>query len=486
MKICKITGSLPMTDWSASVPLGVPSRDGNKVFTRSSSWQARTLALRSVVKLFTFGFLFALAATAQTVQSGQSVSLPYLNPQGGMTADVAVALALENNGEMQALRKEIDAARALVKQAGLRANPKLTASGANQIGGADNNQMAEAMLPLELGGRRAARVAVAKRELEIRELALENQERLLAVDVRIKFGEALAAIKKLDVTEKTLAAAKQGYELVKARVAEGKIAPLEQNIFLVEVNRLQSIRETSEGRVETAMFELRNLIGIKPEEPLRLRGDFNDLIATPPSVSGSTDYALRERPDLKGARTMDQLAVAQIEKAKSEGRIDASVKAGYQRMNTGFMLSGFDDRGLLRPIQDVFHFFTFGVEIDLPLLNRNQGAVEAAKFDREAAQRRIEFGELTIRREVAVALARYNRAARSLSIFQNGVRDQANSNLQVIWQTYELGSRSLLDYIAEQRRFLDVENEMIEAELETYIANIEIMRATNAPELKRK
>ncbi len=351
---------------------------------------------------------------------------------------------------------------------------------------ADNNQMAEAMLPLELGGRRAARVAVAQRELEIREFALENQERLLASEVRLKFGEALAAIKKLEVTEKTLAAAKQGFELVAARVTEGKIAPLEQNIFLVEVNRLQSIRETAEGKAETAMFELRNMIGMKPEDPLRLRGDFNNLIATPPSVSGSTDYALRERPDLQGARTMDQLAVAQIEKAKSEGRIDASVKAGYQRMNTGFMLSGFDDRGLLRPIQDVFHFFTFGVEIDLPLLNRNQGAVEAAKFEREAAQRRIEFGELTIRREVAVAFARYNRAARSLSIFQNGVRDQANSNLQVIWQTYELGSRSLLDYIAEQRRFLDVENELIDAGLETYIANIEIMRATNAPELKKK
>jgi cobalt-zinc-cadmium efflux system outer membrane protein len=473
-----------MTDWTASVPLAVPSRDANKFFTCSSSWQARTLALKSVVKLFAFGFIFALAATAQTVQSDQPVSLLYLNPQGGMTADAAVAFALENNGEIQALRKEVDAARALVKQAGLRANPKL--SGAKQIGAADNNQMAEAMLPLELGGRRAARVAVAQRELEIREFALENQERLLASEVRLKFGEALAAIKKLEVTEKTLAAAKQGFELVAARVTEGKIAPLEQNIFLVEVNRLQSIRETAEGKAETAMFELRNMIGMKPEDPLRLRGDFNNLIATPPSVSGSTDYALRERPDLQGARTMDQLAVAQIEKAKSEGRIDASVKAGYQRMNTGFMLSGFDDRGLLRPIQDVFHFFTFGVEIDLPLLNRNQGAVEAAKFEREAAQRRIEFGELTIRREVAVAFARYNRAARSLSIFQNGVRDQANSNLQVIWQTYELGSRSLLDYIAEQRRFLDVENELIDAGLETYIANIEIMRATNAPELKKK
>lgn len=421
----------------------------------------------------------------QTVDDKTKIDVSrYLDPVGGMTADMAVALALENNGELQAVRKEVDVSRSLIKQARLRPNPKLDLSGAKQIGGADNNQMAEVMLPLELGGRRAARIAVAQRELEIRELALENQERLLASEVRIKFGEALAAIKKLEVTGKTLASAKQGYEIVAARVVEGKTAPLEQNIFLVEVNRLQSIRETAEGKVETAMFELRNMIGMKPEEPLRLRGNFNNLIATPPSVSGSTDYALRERPDLRGARTMEQLAVAQIEKAKSEGRIDASIKGGYQRMNTGFMLGGIDDQGLLRPIQDVFHFFTFGVEIDLPVRNRNQGAVEAAKFEREAAQRRIEFGELSIRREVAVAFARYNRSARSLSIFQNGVRDQANSNLQLIWQTYELGSRSLLDYIAEERRFLDVENELVDAELETYIANIEIMRATNAPELK--
>ena len=101
-------------------------------------------------------------------------------------------------------------------------------------------------------------------------------------------------------------------------------------------------------------------------------------------------------------------------------------------------------------------------------------------------RRRTEFGELTIRREVAAAFAKYNRAARSLSIFQNGVRDQAQANLQVIWQTYELGASSLLDYIAQQRRFLEIENELIDAQFETYSAHIETMRATNAPELRKK
>lgn len=433
--------------------------------------------------------LVALAVVAQVFSQTSPLgdnAARYLDQVSGMTADQAVALALEHNGELQAFRKEVEASRSMIKQASLRPNPKLNASGGKQIGGPDNNQMSEVMLPLELGGRRSARIAVAQKEYEAREFELDNQERLLASDVRLKFGEALVAISKLEVIEKTLAVARQGYDLVAARVTEGKIAPLEQNVFLVEVNRLRSIRETAEGKAETAMFELRNMIGMKPEEPLRLRGDFTNLIASLPSLSDSTDDALRARPDLQGERTVEQLAAAKIQQAKSEAKLDASVKTGYQRMNSSFPLSGYDDHGVLRPIQDVFHFFTFGIEIDLPVRNRNQGAVEAAIFEQDAARRRSEFGELTIRREVASAFARYNRAARSLSIFQNGVRDQADANLTVIWQTYELGARSLLEYIAEQRRFLDIENELIDARFETYSANVEVLRAINSPELKKK
>lgn len=444
------------------------------------------------MKLFSL-ILFAAAAGPLTLVLGQApIAAPsgsaerFIDRLAGLTAEDAAKLALENNGELQALRKERDATRAMIRQAGLRANPKLDLTGAQQIGGKDNNQMAEAMLPLELGGRRRARVAVAQRELDAREFEVADRERQLAAEVRLKFGEALAAIFKLNIAETALAAAQQSYDLVAARVTEGKIAPLEQNIFLVEVNRLRSMRETSEGKAEAAMFEMRNMMGKRPEEPLRLRGDFNGLVAPSPSVGDSTAAAIARRPDLLGARAVELLADARIEMAKSEGRIDASVKAGYQRMDSSFMLSGYDEMGVLRPIQERFHFFTFGIEIDLPIRNRNQGAVEAAVFEREAARRRAEFGELSVRRDVAAAIARYDRAARSLSIFQAGVRDQANVNLQVVWQTYELGARSLLDYIAEERRFIDVENELIDAQFETYAARVEIMRSTAAPELTQK
>jgi len=431
-------------------------------------------------------FQFAQKVPAQTESQKDSSARLYLDLQNGMTVDEAVKFALENNGEIQALRQEVESAKSLVKQAGLKPNPTLEASGAQQIGGVDNNVMVQGSLPLELGGRRAARIAVAQKELEIREFALANQERLLAAEVRLKFGETLANIKKLELTEEILALVKQGYDLVAARVKEGKIAPLEENMFLVEVNRLRSIRENSEGKVEVAMLEFRNLISKKPDEPLHLSGNFENLIINLPPVAEATAKALQNRPDLQGAKKVEELAAARLEQVRRDGKIDASLTAGYQRMNSSFPINGIDNNGNLRPVQSLFNFFTFGIEINLPVRNRNQGLIEAALFEQEAAKRRIEFGEITIRREVAAAFVGYNRAVRAMTIFQNGVRDQAKTNLQVIWQTYELGSKTLLDYIAEERRFLEVENELIDAKLETYQANIEILRATNAPELRQK
>jgi len=449
----------------------------------------------SLALLFGQIFQFVQVSSAQQSDSGSSdetdlsvtVGL-YLDLQNGLTADEAVALGLENNGEIQALRKEAEAARALVKQAGLRANPKIETGGTREIGGmGDNSLMIEGMLPLELGGRRAARIRVAGAELAIRELALTNQERLLAGEIRSKFGETLAKIEKLELLERILSNSKQGYEIISARVTEGRTPPLEQNQLIVEVNRLQSMRETSEGGAEASVFELKNMIGMKPEDPLRLRGSFENLVAADmPALDAAIEQALRTRPDLLGARAVETLALARLEQARAEARPDASLKAGYQRMKSGFPLSGINETGNLSPIENRMNFFTFSVEIDLPVRNRNQGIIEAARFEREAAQRRIEFGELTVRREVSAAFARYSRAVRALSIFQNGVRNQANANLRVVWQTYELGRRTLSDYIAEERRFLDVENELVDARLETYQTRIEILKAANAPELIKK
>jgi outer membrane protein, heavy metal efflux system len=434
-------------------------------------------------------------ALAQTPVSSSSASANstqnptpslYLDQTNGMTADEAVAYALTHNGELEAARKEIDAAKAMVKQARLRANPKLDIEGTRQIPpGKDNSVMATAMLPLELGGRRSTRIVVAEREVEVREREVANRERLLAGEIRMKFGEALALAMKLSFTDEAVEANQQSFNLIAAKVVEGATPPLEQNMALVELNRLKSMRESLAGKVEVSLFELRNLIGMSPEQPLRLNCDFDHLIDQLPPVLEATERALRERPDIQAFRANENLAAARIDQARSEGRLDASLTAGYERMNSSFPVFGLNEHGQLQPVQDVFHFLKFGISLDLPVRNKNQGAIEAAIADSAAARSRREFSELTVRREVASAYAQYDRAVRAEEIFRVGARDPAKANLDVVRQTYELGSKTLLDFIAEQRRFIELENDFIDAQLAVYNARVEIARTTASPELMK-
>ena len=152
-------------------------------------------------------------------------------------------------------------------------------------------------------------------------------------------------------------------------------------------------------------------------------------------------------------------------------------------MDFRFPQQGINRAGQLVPIQGVFNSVSAGVRLELPLRNKNQGAIAAAVAGTEAATRRREFAELTVRSEVATAFRRYERAARAMEIYRVGVREQASSNLNVIWQTYELGSKTLLDYIAEQRRYIELENGYIDTLLETYLARVDILRAAAEPRL---
>ena len=422
-----------------------------------------------------------------TATQTPSVLSRYLDQVNGLIADDAVAYALSHNAELEAARKEVDAAKARSRQARFRANPKLDLEEARQIPpGKDNSVMASAMLPLELGGRRAARISVAEREVEVREHEVANRERILAGEVRMKFGEALAQALKLSFVEELVAANQQSFNLIAAKVMEGVTPPLEQNMALVELNRLRSMRETAESKVEVPMLELRNLLGLPPEQPLRLRGDLDHLVDQLPSVAEATQRSLHERADLQTLRAAESLGAARIEQARAEGRLDASVSAGYERMNSSFPVFGVNDKGQLQPVQDVFHFLKFGISLDLPVRNKNQGAIEAAVIETEAAKKRTEFAELTVRREVASAYAQYDRAVRAMEIFRVGAIEPAKANLDVVRQTYELGSKTLIDYIGEQRRFIELENDFIDSQLAVYNARVEIQRAASTTELIKR
>ena len=142
---------------------------------------------------------------------------------------------------------------------------------------------------------------------------------------------------------------------------------------------------------------------------------------------------------------------------------------GYQRLRMTEMVQ--------------FNYVVFGIRFVLPYKNKNRDAIEAEVITKEAMEKRRAFGELVVRQDVAKALIRYDSAFRAFSITRTGVVGQADQNLDVVRQMYELGSNSLLEYLAEQRRVIALRESLIDAELLVYLARIEIYRATNAPEL---
>jgi cobalt-zinc-cadmium efflux system outer membrane protein len=458
---------------------------------RSTAEKSRLKAeLRTLAQIFLVFFASHIAISSQTTEIKiSSVKTPssvekYLNQSNGKTVDDLVKIALENNDELAAVRKEAESAEALIKQADLRANPMLEVGAAKNPATPARSFMVKGSLPLELFGRRGARVEVAKKEAEIRRNDLANRERILAAEVRSKFGETIALALKLEFIEDTLALATQNYNLVVARVEEGKNAPLEQGMESVELNRIRAMRETSEGKVEISLLELKNLVGLAPEEILTLRGGFEDLLEPLPPQEMATQTALQNRPDLQTARAMESLAEARIEQAKIQGKPDATVNAGYERARQMFPQKGFDDLGNLTPIREEMNVLSVGVTLNLPVFDRNQGTVEASVLEKNAAAKRVEFGELTVKREIAASYVQYQRAARAMEIFRVGVENQAEINLSVVRQIYELGKQNLLDYIVEQRRFIEIKEDFIDTQLETYLARVEILSAISAPELR--
>jgi cobalt-zinc-cadmium efflux system outer membrane protein len=344
--------------------------------------------------------------------------------------------------------------------------------------GTDNNVMVGLSIPLDLNRRKEGRVGVAEREVEMKQFQVTDRERRLRAEVRMKAADVLAARRDLEVTDDLLRTNREALNLVGERARRGAVPPLEENLLLVEVNRLDASRRMLESRMEVFTLQLKALTAWPAEAPLTLTADLGG--APPPAIDrqAAVAQALAQRADLRAAQADAAMARAKISKEQAEGRWDASFSVNYQRQDFGFAgLSGVTDRGGTRPIQDVFHYFGGALTITLPVRNQNQGNVAAARAEAAAAERRIELTVLTVRQEIQAAFAQYEATRRSLEIYARGVRDVARQNLDVVRQTYELGRGTLLDVITEQRRYIDIEMGYTDALKQVYNAAVEIERA---------
>jgi cobalt-zinc-cadmium efflux system outer membrane protein len=406
-----------------------------------------------------FAAVPATGAYAQAVFIEQRpLADQYIDAAAGLTLAGAIAGALEREPSLRASRAQLEAARAMRRQAALRSNPTLTLERREEPAGTDNQTMVQALVPLELF-RRSARVDVAQRELEVTEHTVADRTRMLVNDIKMRYGQAAAAARDVAVADNLAISARRDLELMRRRVDEGGSPPLDRDRLDVDVRRLEAARLQAAGRAEVAMVALKRSLGLPADVSIKLRDTLEALAGV---LSSGEIRDAHERPDVREADAYVQLETARIRRAQAEGRFDLSVFASYMRMDAGFPQRGFGAGGDLERVRGLFHYASGGVMVMLPLWNRNQGAIAAARAGETAAAARLDAALLAAQAEVAAAAAQAAQTFQAVGIMADGVV-LARQNVEVVRQTYGLGRATLPEVLAEQRRYLEFEHEYTSA-----------------------
>lgn len=368
-----------------------------------------------------------------------------------ITLEQALALAGAHDGAAEAdnprlvgPRAETEAAEALVRQAGLRPNPEASLEVEN-VGGTGmfsglraTEYTLSAGLPLELGGKRSARLGVARAELDVARLREELAGADLALAVRQRFVTAVAAEARVDLAQDVVERSRELSRIASALVDAGREPPLRALRAQAALAEAEAELKAAQADALAARFVLGALWSQELAPPPT--EDFPDLV---PPYELLADYD-GIGPRLAAAERM--AAESAIRRERSLGVGDATVSAGVRRFEES------NDQA-----------FLVGVSIPLPLRNRNQGNIAAAQAQARAASAREAVAASDYRQAVAEARAAYLAAKAKGDTLETQSRPQAEEALRLADIGYRNGKFPLLEVLSAAEARDDIRRSLIDA-----------------------
>lgn len=371
--------------------------------------------------------------------------------QDGLTVERLVTNAGDRRADLLAARQRLAIAQGRLVQARFRPNPTLdTEYGSPRFlgGEAESDFSVGVTQVFELGGKRNRRVAVAELELQQARAEVTALERQVAVGIRAAYARAVSAARQLDAVEKLLAADAELVRVTDARLKEGDVAPLDANLVRVESDRLRVQQIEARSQLETALLEIRTLAGFDVSEPLRLAPQAERPPRLDLGLTELTETALRERADLQAAIIGERLGTARINLAKSNAVPNVAGSVRYSRNKSIIDFPPTIGGNTINKDNAL----TFGVSVDIPIFNRNQGEIASATGEQLQAARTREFLEATVKRDVAVAYRQYRAAAEKLVLYATQILPRSEANLNTVRAAYNAGEFSVFEVVNEQRR----------------------------------
>lgn len=372
----------------------------------------------------------------------------------------AIELALEGNPEVAAAKRQWEATEGQVLQGRSRPNPELAYS-LEDTRSKTRTQSWQLNLPVELGGKRAARTKAAEKTREQAQAQLAELQATVRANVAAAYFDVLTAQERLVLARDSAALAKSSTDTVSKRVAAGKVSPVEESKARVAEAgvRVELAQAASEQR--NALSRLFALLGRIDAPYTVLEGKAENL----PSVPSLADLQplISSAPGVVLARIEVDRREALTALEQSKRVPDVTVSVGMQRSNE-------TQRNVL----------LFGVSVPLPVFDRNQGnLLEALKLE-DKARDELQAATVRLHSEVAQARERLSTITAEVQSLQQDVLPGAKSAYDAATIGFENGKFNFLEVLDAQRTYFTAKSQYLKALGEAHRAAADIDRLLGA------
>lgn len=413
------------------------------LFATASAIQAQAVNVSKQVEERTgHGLKPVLKSEAKT----SGLALPVgVSLDDGLSEDEAVAIALWNNPILQADLTALGLARADVIEAGQLRNPNLTLIFPFSFRVLE----AVALWPFDAIWQRPHRVAAAKLEQDRLSQSLVTNALDLVRDVRLAYADYSMAQLRSQVAAQVSRERGEIAVIINAQFRAGEISELETNASHVEAKLAEEQAARLAYDITATKDRLRSLLGFNPNDPAFI---VNPMASPSPNRATAVNASLNApitnpledllkqafdaRPELKAA----ELAIeAAGQRAKWERSKILAVSAIAKEYGKG--VNGFEQGP--------------GVQIELPIFHRNQGAISRAEAEIERAAKQLIAARHRIALEVQQAYTQMEQANESLRQWRSNVMPQIEQEVRLAGKSYSAGDVSYLFALQITQRLTD-------------------------------
>ncbi|MBV7510620.1 TolC family protein [Pseudomonas sp. PDM25] len=383
------------------------------------------------------------------------VGAPFANAST-LTLDQALQTAFARNPDLAAAQWEIGIAEGDRQQAGLIPNPEVSWEAEDTR---RDSRTTTVMLsqPIELGGKRGARIDVASRAQDAAGIELQRKRNALRADVIQAFTSAQTAQQRLQLSRQSLQLAEHGLRVALGRIEAGKSSPVEGTRAQVQRSEVRLELSRAERDQANAYQQLAQVMGAPIPTSTTVQTATQSMPAVPPPTR--LLERLNETAELRLATLQIDQREASLGLEKAQRIPDLTVSIGSQYSE------------LERERVNVV-----GLSMPIPLFNRNQGNVLAAARRTDQARDLRNATELRLRSEIQTTLEQWQTANGEVQAFNQTILPSAQRAVDSATRGFEMGKFGFLDVLDAQRTLISARTQYLQAVAEATDARVRIER----------